>query len=71
MTSQPHIFVSYSHQDKAYADALMAHISPLKRRFEFDLWSDQKITVGDSWKSEIEAALTKADIAILLVSAGL
>lgn len=70
MTSQPHVFVSYSHKDKAYAEDLMVHIAPLRLRFEFDLRSDHPIEMDvHSFNSELEAALTKADIAILLVSA--
>jgi hypothetical protein len=68
MTS-PHLFVSYSHRDKRFADELMVHLAPLRQRFEFELWSDQNIAAGDKWKSEIDTALQKADIAILLVSA--
>ena len=69
MATTPLIFVSYSHEDKGFADELMVRLAPLQRRFAFDLWSEEKIAPGDSWKSEIEAALTKADIALLLVSA--
>ncbi|MBI3246580.1 MAG: toll/interleukin-1 receptor domain-containing protein [Deltaproteobacteria bacterium] len=69
MLTQPYIFVSYSHRDKRFADELMVHLAPLRMRFAFDLWSDQKITPGDSWKSEIDTALGRANIAILLVSA--
>lgn len=67
MTS-PHLFVSYSRRDKRFADELMAHLAPLRQRFDFELWSDQNIAAGDAWKSAIDTALQKADIAILLVS---
>jgi len=69
MSTTPRIFVSYSHKDKRFADDLMVHLSPLRQRFAFDLWADQRIAPGDSWKSEIEDALRSADIALLLVSA--
>jgi hypothetical protein len=69
MVTSPHIFVSYSHRDKRFADELMVHLAPLRQRFAFDLWSDQRIAPGDSWKSEIETAIRSADIAVLLVSA--
>jgi len=69
MSTPPRIFVSYSRKDQRFADELMMHLSPLQRRFTFDLWTDQKIAPGDSWKSEIEDALRSADIALLLVSA--
>ncbi|MEW6586007.1 MAG: toll/interleukin-1 receptor domain-containing protein [Nitrospirota bacterium] len=69
MMTHPYIFISYSHRDKRFVDELMVHLAPLQKRFAFDLWSDQKIAPGDSWKSEIDAALGRANIAILLVSA--
>ena len=69
MKNRPSIFLSYSHKDKAYADELLAHVKPLEQRYDFEVWSDQRIQAGDTWQSEIESALQEADIAILLVSA--
>jgi hypothetical protein len=69
MSTSPTIFLSYNHRDKPFADELMVHVAPLKQRFEFALWSDQGITAGGAWNSEIQAELEKADIAVLLVSA--
>jgi hypothetical protein len=60
---------SYSHPDKRFVDELMVHLALLARKFKFEVWSDQKLTGGDLWRSEIEAALARTDIALLCVSA--
>ena len=61
------IFISYSHQDKKIKDHLIKHMAAFKD--EIDLWDDQKIKVGEDWRSEIDHALNTADAAIMLISA--
>jgi hypothetical protein len=63
------IFVSYSHADRVFLDRLLVHLRPLERGGQIDLWADTRLRAGDRWKSEIEAALSRATVAILLVSA--
>lgn len=64
-----HLFISYSHKDKYFLDRLLVHLRPLQRQGTVDLWADTNITAGSNWKSQIEEALAKANIAILLISA--
>ncbi len=66
--NKPNIFISYSYKDGSFVDELEQRLSPLRRRFNFELWSDQKIAPGEGWRSKIEAALDKVNIALLLVS---
>lgn len=63
------IFVSYSHKDTIYLDRIKIHLKPLERKGAIQLWSDTLILSGEKWKEKIEAALDKAAIALLLVSA--
>jgi hypothetical protein len=63
------IFISYSHKDKEYLDRLMVHLKPLQKQGLIDAWVDTRLLAGDKWKKEIEGALKKAKVAILLVSA--
>ncbi len=65
----PNVFLSYSHSDREYLDRLLVHLKPLERDGLIDLWVDSRLRAGDRWKKEIEKALTRANVAILLVSA--
>jgi hypothetical protein len=67
--SKPKVFISYSHQNRAYIDRLMVHLKPLTKKGLLDIWEDTKIKTGDRWQEEIEKALSEASIAILMVSA--
>ena len=63
------VFVSYSHKDVDYLNRLRVHLKPLERKSLIQLWSDTMIQSGDKWKEQIEGALSKAVIAVLLISA--
>lgn len=66
---RPNVFISYSHSDREYVDRLLVHLKPLERDGLIDLWVDTRLRAGDRWKREIEKALDRATVAILLVSA--
>lgn len=63
------VFVSYSHRDQEFLRRLMVHLRPLEKQGVVELWADTKLMAGDSWKEEIERALGRSRIAILLISA--
>lgn len=65
----PNVFISYSHSDREYIDRLLVHLKPLEKEGLIDLWVDKRLRAGDRWKKEIEKALRRAMVAILLVSA--
>lgn len=65
----PNVFISYSHSDRDYLDRLLVHLKPLEKEGLIDLWVDTRLRAGDRWKKEIEKALNRATVAILLVSA--
>ncbi len=66
---KPNVFISYSHSDKEYLDRLIVHLKPLEKEGLIDLWVDTRLRAGDRWKKEIENALSRATVAVLLVSA--
>jgi TIR domain len=63
---KPTVFLSYSHQDEIWKDRVQTHLEVLG---EIDVWSDRRIELGTTWRPEIQAALERADVAVLLVSA--
>lgn len=63
------IFVSYSHEDKKHLKRLHVHLKPLEKKDLVDVWDDTKIKTGEKWRDQIELALSKAAIAILIISA--
>jgi len=69
---RPQIFVSYAHDDRRWFDkgSLMPRlIRSLESLDDAEVWYDRRrLTGGDPWRQEIEAAIDRAHIAILLVS---
>jgi len=63
------LFISYSHQDETWKDRLMTHLRALDPAYQFEVWVDRQIQVGDDWEAEIEGAMARADIAVMLISA--
>ena len=61
------VFVSYSHDDKKWLDALLAHLSFL-RSPSAEIWTDQEIEPGAKWRDQIDDRLARAQVAVLLVS---
>ena len=68
MSVSPALFISYSHKDEEYKDFVVSHLKVLERQGVFDVWDDRRIKGGGNWQTEIDAALDRADIAILLIS---
>ena len=64
-------FVSYAHADDQYADpfmqALQAMLKPSKA-YDFELWRDTNILPGEDWRKQIDKALSKCGLGLLLVS---
>lgn len=69
MEKKHSIFISYSHEDNQWLTKVLKNLKPLQRYYDnVDSWSDKEITASDVWKDEIDKALKKATIAILLIS---
>jgi CheY-like chemotaxis protein len=63
------LFYSYSHEDEALRNELATHLALMRRRGLIDDWHDRQILPGGRWADEIDAALDRADVVLLLISA--
>lgn len=63
------IFVSYSRRDSDWKDLLGEQLGAFVNIGLLDLWTDDRIEVGDDWLAELDDALASAAAAVLLVSA--
>ena len=66
--TKPTVFISYSHMDEDWKDHLVSHLGVLQQEGLLELWDDRRIGAGEDWENEIEEAMAKASVAILLVS---
>ncbi len=62
------IFFSYSRKDKDWLDRIKLVLKPALTGAKIEVWSDEEISPGMKWQDEIRIALTKARVAVLLVS---
>jgi WD40 repeat protein len=66
----PVVFVSYCREDAEWLRRFEVMLKPAIRERGIDLWSDTLITASRKWRPEIDAAIARADVALLLVSPG-
>jgi WD40 repeat protein len=69
--SAPVVFISYSHREKRWLEAIRVYLAQYEAAGEFERWDDDYIQVGDRWEREITAALKRARVGVLLASAHL
>jgi hypothetical protein len=62
------LFYSYAHEDEELRDELEKRLSTLRANEAIEEWHDRRILAGESWGDEIDAALDRADIILLLLS---
>jgi replicative DNA helicase len=62
------LFISYSRKDRPFLEQFWIHLKPLETIYGLQRWDDSRIQPGDIWLEEIEGALERAQVALLLVS---
>ena len=62
------VFISYAHADVQWRDEFERMLAPARARGLIDVWSDEAIVAGEKWFQNIQQALTRARVGLLLVS---
>ena len=62
------ILISYSHKDTRFLNQLLTHLKPFERAGRLTKWSDQQIAPGSQWFKEIQDAITRTKVTVLLVT---
>jgi len=62
---RPTVFLSYSHQDETWKERVSRQLRVVG---ELEVWDDRRIAVGTDWYPEIEGAIERAQVAVLLIS---
>jgi len=65
----PSVFLSYSHEDEVWKESLKTHLGVLESQGLLDTWDDRRIAPGAAWFEEIQNAIARASVAVLLISA--
>lgn len=66
---RPLIFLSYNQNDEHDKQKLLTQLRVSVSHYDVDLWSDDRIRAGGNWRREIDEAISKAQLAILLITA--
>ncbi len=62
------VFITYSHADREAKDKLATYLATMKREGLINIWHDNEILPGDTWRDSISKNLAEADILLYLVS---
>jgi serine/threonine protein kinase len=63
------VFISYSHKDAEWMEKFSAQLKVIQQTSRLEIWSDERIESGQNWQEEIDAAIGRARVALLLASA--
>jgi hypothetical protein len=64
----PLVFISYCHEDEPYKTEVCTYLKRLEIEKHLQVWTDAHIATGHGWEKDIQGAIERADIAVLLVS---
>jgi hypothetical protein len=63
------VFISCSHHDVAFRDALVNHLIVLRNAGLITYWHDGELAPGSDRRASIDGQLENAEIIVLLISA--
>ena len=62
------LFITYSQKDIKAKEKLITYLAVMKREGLINIWHDNEILPGDTWRDSISKNLAEADILVYLVS---
>jgi predicted acylesterase/phospholipase RssA len=62
------LFISYAHEDEHWLHRIVQHLKPLATAGTITIWSDKNIKAGQFWREQLNQAIGRAQVALLLVS---
>ena len=62
------VFVSYSREDARWRDWFVGMLAPVARHERLEVWTDQREVVGYEWRPQLQDAIRRSRLALLLVS---
>src|SRR3954470_20760572 len=62
------VFVSYSREDAEWRRRFVQMLNPVIRERRLEVWSDERILVGEQWRPQLAEAIGRSRAALLLVS---
>ncbi len=71
MRTKVTFFVSYAHRNKMLANSFLEKLSDVfapSKRFDYVLWEDSGIEIGEDWEKQIKQAIDQCDFGLLLIS---
>lgn len=68
MDEKKEVFICYAHEDELLRQSLETHLRVLQLQNFISVWHDRKISPGADWRKEINNALNRAHIILLLIS---
>lgn len=66
-----HVFLSYRKKDRMYAIELMKRIHDIPGFYNFSIWHDEFLNIGEKWSDEILQMIQTSDVFLLLVTPSL
>ena len=64
------VFITYSHKNRKEKNKLITYLAVMRQESLIDIWHDNEILAGDTWKKEIFSTnLPESDLLLYLVSA--
>ncbi len=66
--TKPTIFISYSHEDEEWLTELREMLDVAFEDYDTSVLTDKDIVPGENWEDQLNEAMAKATLAILLVS---